>query len=207
MRKGNLFIISGPSGIGKDTVLQILLKEEKNLKLSISSITRPMRTGEVEGEKYHFISRETFEQMLQGDAFLEHNVYCGNYYGTPKQPVFDWLEAGFDVILEIDVNGAMKIMESYPECVSVFMLPPSLQVLKHRLLKRGTEDEQTVKARLTQAGKEIQMASRYDYVMVNDVLEDAVADLRAIIRANTLLKKNNLDLIDEVKKDAESFDW
>ena len=125
MNKGNLFIFSGPSGIGKDTVLNELLKAHENIRLSISSITRNMREGEVEGEKYHFISREQFEKMLENDELLEYNEYVGNYYGTPKKPVFDWLEQGYDVILEIDVNGAMKVMEKCPEAVSVFMMPTS----------------------------------------------------------------------------------
>ena len=192
MNKGNLFIFSGPSGIGKDTVLKELLKVHENIRLSISSITRNMREGEVEGEKYHFISREQFEKMLENDELLEYNEYVGNYYGTPKKPVFDWLEQGYDVILEIDVNGAMKVMEKCPEAVSVFMMPTSINVLRERLNKRGTEDKATIDKRVNQALYEIGCADKYDYVFVNDELQKAVDDLYAIIRANALLKKNKI---------------
>lgn len=204
MNKGNLFIFSGPSGIGKDTVLKELLNAHENIRLSISSITRNMREGEVEGEKYHFISREQFEKMLENDELLEYNEYVGNYYGTPKKPVFDWLEQGYDVILEIDVNGAMKVMEKCPEAVSVFMMPTSINVLRERLNKRGTEDKATIDKRVNQALYEIGCADKYDYVFVNDELSKAVDDLYAIIRANALLKNNMIDFIHEVEKNAES---
>ncbi|MBQ7129169.1 MAG: guanylate kinase, partial [Clostridia bacterium] len=144
-RKGTLFIFSAPSGAGKDTVLAEVLKQNDNLKLSISNITRGMRQGEVEGEKYNFISKEKFEQMLVNKDFLEFNEYCGNYYGTPKAPVEKWLSEGYDVILEIDVNGAFKVKNKMPEAVMIFMLPPSVYTLKSRLEKRGTENADVVK--------------------------------------------------------------
>lgn len=202
MSKGTLFIFSAPSGAGKDTVLKILLQKHNNIKLSISSITRPMREGEVEGEKYNFISREAFEKMLQNDELLEYNEYVGNYYGTPKKPVFDWLNDGYDVILEIDVNGALKVKEKCPDAIMIFMLPPSINELYARLKNRGTETDEVIERRVKQAAFEISCADKYDYIFVNNVLDDAIDDLYAIIRANALLKNNMNDTLNEVLEDA-----
>lgn len=202
MSKGTLFIFSAPSGAGKDTVLKILLQKHNNIKLSISSITRPMREGEVEGEKYNFISREAFEKMLQNDELLEYNEYVGNYYGTPKKPVFDWLNDGYDVILEIDVNGALKVKEKCPDAIMIFMLPPSIDELYARLKNRGTETDEVIERRVKQAAFEISCADKYDYIFVNNVLDDAIDDLYAIIRANALLKNNMNDTLNEVLEDA-----
>ena len=189
-QKGNLFIFSGPSGIGKDTVLKEVINSSDDIKLSISSITRDMRENEVEGEKYHFITREEFEKMIVNDEFLEYNEYCGNLYGTPKKQVVDWINEGYNVILEIDVNGAFKVKKKMPEAVMIFMLPTEFDVLRHRLEKRGTEDEEIIKKRLKQAAKEIAFATEYDYLFFNDKLENAVNDLKSIIRANALLNEN-----------------
>lgn len=205
MNKGRLFILSGPSGIGKDTVLKELLMRDDNIRLSISSVTREPRDGEVNGVKYNFISRAAFEKMLENDELLEHNEYCGNYYGTPKAPVDKWLNEGKDVILEIDVNGAEHIREKIPQAISVFMMPKSMQVLYSRLSGRNTEKPEVIKMRLKQAVKEISRADEYDYVFVNDELSKAVDDFYAIIRANALLKDNMTDIINEVLEDAESF--
>lgn len=130
MNKGRLFILSGPSGSGKDTIIKQVLEKRPQLQLSISSITRDMREGEIEGEKYHFISREEFEDLLGKDMFLEHNVFVGNYYGTPKQPVEQCLLEGKDIIVEVDVNGAAQVKEKMPEAISIFIMPPSFEVLK-----------------------------------------------------------------------------
>ncbi len=205
--KGTLFIFSAPSGAGKDTVLAEVLKQNDNLKLSISTITRDMRQGEVEGEKYNFISKEKFEEMLNNNELLEFNEYCGNYYGTPKAPVEKWLEEGHDVILEIDVNGAFKVKRKMPDAVMIFMLPPSVETLKKRLEKRGTESAEVVEKRLKQAKKEIEFASEYDYIFVNDDLDDAVTDLMAIIRANALLNENMQEHLGKVINDAKSCNW
>lgn len=207
MRKGSLFIFSGPSGIGKDTVLKEVMNSSDNIRLSISSITREMRDGEIEGEKYHFVSREEFEEMINKKELLEYNEYIGNFYGTPKAPVVDWMNKGYDVILEIDVNGAFKVKQKMPEAVMVFMLPKSIDVLRHRLEKRGTESPETIEKRLRQAAREITFAPEYDYVFFNDDLETAVSDLKSIIRANALLNENMKENYGKVIDDAKSIDW
>ena len=206
-QKGNLFIFSGPSGIGKDTVLKEVINSSDDIKLSISSITRDMRENEVEGEKYHFITREEFEKMIVNDEFLEYNEYCGNLYGTPKKQVLDWINEGYNVILEIDVNGAFKVKKKMPEAVMIFMLPTEFDVLRHRLEKRGTEDEEIIKKRLKQAAKEIAFATEYDYLFFNDKLENAVNDLKSIIRANALLNENMKQQYGKVIEDAKSINW
>lgn len=206
-KKGNLFIFSGPSGIGKDTVLKEVLNSSDDIKLSISSITRDMREGEVEGEKYHFISRDEFEEMINNKELLEYNEYVGNFYGTPKAPVEKWMNDGYNVILEIDVNGAFKVKKKMPDAIMVFMLPTSIDVLRHRLEKRGTEDEATIEKRLKQAAREITFAPEYDYVFFNDELEKAVNDFKSIIRANALLNENMKEQYRKVIDDAKSIDW
>lgn len=200
MRKGRLFILSGPSGCGKDTIMQLLFARHPEIKLSISSITRPMREGEVEGEKYHFISREEFEDLLQKDMFLEHNVFVGNYYGTPRQPVIDCIESGTDIILEVDVNGADIVRGKVPDAVSIFIMPPSISSLNERLHKRGTETEETIVKRITQAENEIKRADKYDYIVINDNLEKAVDDVISIITSDRLRFERNTNIINEVLK-------
>ncbi len=202
--KGQLFILSGPSGSGKDTVLKLLLQQDPNLFLSISSITRDMRQGEVAGEKYNFITRAEFEEMLQNDMLLEHNVYLGNYYGTPRLPVEQNLAKGKDVILEIDVNGANKVRNVLPQAVSVFIMPPSFAVLKQRLVGRGTEEPAVIEKRLAQAIEEIRQAYTYDYIVVNDVLDRAVQDLQSVIAGERCKINRKKHIIDEVLKDVES---
>lgn len=197
MKKGTLFVVSGPSGCGKGTILAEILKNP-NIYYSVSATTRGMRPGEVDGVNYHFFTREQFEQLVQEDGVLEYAEYCHNYYGTLRKPVEEHLNAGQDVILEIEVVGAMKIREKCPEAVFVFILPPSLTELERRLHKRGTETEEVVQNRVAQAEREIRCAESYDYVVVNGALEDAVQDLDAIIRAESCKRKKNQYKIDEV---------
>lgn len=198
MSKGKLFIISGPSGSGKDTVLANLFEKHPEIKLSISSITRPMRMGEIEGQKYHFISREEFESMIENDQLLEHNVFVGNYYGTPKQPVIDCINSGHDMILEIDVNGAKQIREKMPDAVSIFIMPPSYRELERRLIGRGTDAMEIIEKRLSSALGEIARAGEYDYVVTNDVVDDCVDDILHIILAQRLTSARQTNLIEEV---------
>ncbi|MCD7731153.1 MAG: guanylate kinase [Oscillospiraceae bacterium] len=197
MSKGVLFIVSAPSGCGKGTILAEILKSG-NIYYSISATTRSPRPGEVNGVNYHFISKEEFEELIENNGVLEYASYCDNYYGTPRKPVEDMLNEGKHVILEIEVQGALKVMQKCPDAVSVFILPPSMKELERRLRKRGTEDNDVIKKRLSQAEDEIKYAENYDYIMVNCELEKAVNDLAAIIRAEELKKENTINLIDEV---------
>lgn len=201
MSKGTLFIVSGPSGCGKGTVLAEIIKQD-NIYYSVSATTRAPRPGEVDGVNYHFLSKDEFEKLIENGGVLEYASYCGNYYGTPKKPVEDMLAEGKNVILEIEVQGALKVMEKCPEAVSVFILPPSLKELRRRLHKRGTETEEVIEKRIGEAAGEISKAVNYDYVMINGELEIAVSDLLSIINSQKLKKENSEYLIDEVLKNA-----
>lgn len=198
MSKGRLFIISGPSGSGKDTVLKGIFKRCPDIKFSISSITRPMREGEVEGDKYNFVSREKFEEMLKNDMLLEHNVFVGNYYGTPKAPVMDCIKNGSDMIIEVDVNGANQIRKKMPEAVSIFIMPPSLEELRARLSGRGTETQEVIDKRIYEALREIESAVLYDFIIVNDDLEKAVDDVISVMTVDRFKTDRNLHLINKV---------
>ncbi len=204
MNKGGIFIISGPSGSGKDTLLVELFKKCPNIKFSISSITRPMREGEVEGEKYNFITRQKFEEMIRNDMLLEYNVYADNYYGTPKAPVIDAAQKGYDMMIEVDVNGASNIRKKLPEAVSIFIMPPSYQELRRRLSGRGTETEEVIDKRMKIALSEIERAVEYDYIVVNDDLFTAVDDIISVITNSRLILNRQKHIIDEVLKNAKS---
>lgn len=201
MSKGTLFIVSGPSGCGKGTILAEILKQD-NVYYSVSATTRTPRPGEINGVNYHFLSKDEFEKLIENGGMLEYANYCGNYYGTPKKPVEDMLAEGKNVILEIEVQGALKVMEKCPEAVSVFILPPSLKELRRRLHKRGTETEEVIEKRIGEAAGEIRKAVNYDYVMINGELEIAVSDLLSIINSQKLKKENSEYLIDEVLENA-----
>lgn len=198
MNKGGVFIISGPSGSGKDTVLAELFRNRPDLLFSISSVTRPMRSGEKEGDKYNFISREKFEYMIENDMLLEHNVFVGNYYGTPREPVERAVAEGKDIIIEVDVNGAAQIRKKLPEAVSIFIMPPSFQELKRRLRGRGTESEELIEKRLNSALGEIKRASEYDYIIVNDNITAAADDILSVILSSSFKTDRQKNIIDEV---------
>ena len=198
MNKGSLIIISGPSGSGKDTVLKKLFEKMPELEFSISSVSREMRKGEVQGEKYNFISREEFEKMIAEDALLEYNVYCGNYYGTPKAPVERCIASGGEIILEVDVNGAANVRKNCPDNFSVFIAPPSFTVLRDRLVNRGTETADVIEKRLDQAKNELDRAKEYDYIVVNDDLEMAVEELKNIILSERHKIARNGDILENL---------
>ncbi|MBO5199727.1 MAG: guanylate kinase [Clostridia bacterium] len=200
MSNGRLLIVSGPSGSGKDTILKKVFERVPEVKFSISSITRPMRPGEVEGKKYNFVSREYFEEMIKNDLLLEYNNYVGNYYGTPRGPVDEVIKNGGEIIIEVDVNGARNIKNKVADAVSVFIMPPSFEVLKARLTGRGTDNEEVIKQRLDAALAEIACAEQYDYIVVNDNLEEAVEDFITIIKTDRLSVKRQKYLINEVLK-------
>lgn len=184
IKQGTLFVISGPSGCGKGTVLEQVL-QNPNLFYSVSATTREMRPGEQDGVQYYFMSQSDFEQLIQEDGVLEYAQYCDHYYGTPRKPVEEHLARGHDVILEIEVEGAKQIRKKCPEAVLLFLMPPSLSTLEHRLKKRGTESQEVIDQRIAQATREIQQANLYDYIVVNDALEQAIEDVNAIIRAES----------------------
>ena len=198
MNKGRVYIISGPSGSGKDSVMKKIFEKQPDIAFSISSITRDMRPGEVEGEKYNFISRERFEQMIKNDELLEHNVFVGNYYGTPKAPVINCIENGKDMLIEVDVNGAEQIRGKMPEAVSIFIMPPSLEVLKKRLTGRGTDSAEVIEKRLNEALREIASAKDYDYIVVNDDLETAADDFVKIMSVDKFKTDRNFELINKI---------
>lgn len=186
MSKGLLLVVSAPSAGGKGTILKELFQRNENLRMSVSATTRQPRAGEEHGKHYYFINCEEFQQLIDSGKMLEYAEYVGNLYGTPKGPVDQWLGEGYDVVLEIEVQGGAQIKKIVPDCVSVFITPPSLEVLEKRLRGRGTEEEGTILKRLATARQELTQAGNYDYVVVNDRLEDAVDDMLAILRSEKL---------------------
>lgn len=204
MNKGGVFVVAGPSGSGKDTLFKELFKRKPEIKFSISSITRPMRVGEVEGEKYNFITREKFLNMLENDELLEYNEYIGNYYGTPKAPVIAAIEKGDDILIEVDVNGAKEICQKLPEAITVFIMPPSYKELKRRLSGRGTETQDLIDKRMKEALNEIARATEFDYIVVNDNIETAVDDIIEVISSSRLTLKRQKNLINGVLSNVES---
>ena len=193
---GMLLVISGPSGVGKGTVCKELLKDCPQLKLSISVTTRNPRQGEEEGVHYFFRTREQFQQMIQENALLEYaNVYGEDYYGTPKDYVHEQLANGNDVVLEIDVAGALQVKKNFPKAVLVFIAPPSVYELERRLRLRGTEEEETVQERLRIAQEELKKIGNYDYVVVNDFVARAKNKVKTILAAERCRTENNIDII------------
>ena len=197
MPRGNLFVYSGPSGVGKGTLLKPLI-DEGVITLSVSATTRAPRPGETDGVEYHFVSKEEFEHMIQNGEMLEYANYSGNYYGTPKRFVEQQLESGKNVILEIEVQGAMQVHKIVPEAVMIFVVPPSLKDLRERLEGRGTESPEAIEKRLAAAAGEIGLAEEYDFVIVNDERSKAIEQLAAIIKSGGCITRLNQKKIEEV---------
>lgn len=195
MRRGKTFIISGPSGVGKSTVLHALM-EKRNLYFSVSATTRDPRPGEENGVHYHFLDRDTFQEWIDKDEFLEHAEYVGNCYGTPKRYVDAAMDEGKDVILDIEVQGAEQICAKRPETVRIFIAPPSWSELERRLTERGTDPADRIQKRLTRAREEFKTASSYDYFVINDTVEHAAAELDAIMTAEHCRPQERIALID-----------
>ena len=196
MRHGNLFVVSGPSGTGKGTLIARLLEEVPDAWLSVSATTRRPRPGEEEGVSYYFLTKEEFLSLAEEGGFLEWAEYSGNCYGTPRASVEREMAAGRQVILEIEVQGALQVREKMPEANLVFIEPPSLEELERRLRGRGTETEEKIQKRLHNARQEVKYLPRYDYCIVNDDLDEAWRELRGIVRAERLSTKRFLPELD-----------
>jgi len=195
MKKGKTFIVSGPSGAGKSTVLQQLLDKREDLYFSISATTRLPREGEKDGIHYHFLDVGTFQQWIAEDQFLEYAEYVGSFYGTPKRFVDEAMEQGRDVILDIEIQGALQIAAKRPETVRIFIAPPSWTELERRLSSRGTDSQEKIQERLVRAKVEFQTAHTYDYFVVNDSVENAVRELEAIITAEHCRPGERMEII------------
>ena len=198
MGKGLLLVVSGPSGVGKGTVLKKVFEERDDIYFSVSATTREKREGEKNGVNYHFMTEEEFLKIKANDGFLESACFCGNYYGTLEEEVFKRIDKGINVVLEIEVQGAMQIRRKHPEGVFVYILPPSYKELSERLLNRGTEDAEKVRKRLETAKWELKQIDKYNYLVINDTAEKAADRINAIIEAEHLRTPRVYDSIREM---------
>lgn len=197
MRKGKTFIICGPSGVGKGTVVARLMATDPNIYFSVSATTRAPRPGEEDGVHYHFLTREKFQQWVDEDAFLEHAEFVGNCYGTPKFYVDQAMERGRDVILDIEIQGAAQVHSKRPDAVRIYVAPPSWEELEHRLISRGTEDMDKVRSRLARGKEEFAAAKEFDYFVINDTVDRAVEEISAIMLAEHCRPDERISMIDK----------
>lgn len=202
---GILAIISGFSGVGKGTLVKKLLENYDNYALSISATTRQMRVGEKDGESYFFLTKEEFENRIEKNDFLEYANYVGNYYGTPKSYVVEQLKQGKDVLLEIEIQGAMQVKKLMPEALTIFVMPPSADTLKDRLVGRGTEKKEVIEARLGRAVEESQGIENYDYILVNDDLEESTKRLNELISLAHDASFRNYNFINKIREELKVF--
>ena len=196
--RGQLIVLSGPSGVGKSTVIAELLGERKDIYFSVSFTTRSPRVGEADGVNYNFVSREEFERMIAADELLAYAQYVGNYYGTSLKVIQDKLAAGVDVLLDIDVQGAAKVRSKCPEAVLIFIIPPSFEELSRRLHGRATDNEDVIAGRLQKAREEYQQIPNFDYLVVNDKVSTAAAEIISILTAEDCRTRNRLSLVEGV---------
>ena len=203
--RGLLVVVSGFSGVGKGTLVKKLVTECDNYALSVSMTTRKPREGEIDGVSYFFVDHDTFEQTIAQDGLVEYASYVGNYYGTPKAYVEEQLEAGKDVILEIEIQGALKVKEKFPDTLLLFVTPPSAEELKNRLIGRGTETMDVIESRLARAVEEAEGIESYDYLVVNDVLEDCVEEVHQIIQNEHYRVNRNESAIQEMRNELKAF--
>ena len=206
MDRGILVVVSGFSGAGKGTIMKRITEKYDNYALSVSATTREPREGEVEGKSYFFVRKERFEEMIDEDELLEYAKYVEHYYGTPRKFVEDCLNQGKDVILEIEIQGALKIKKRYPESLLVFLAPPSAEELRKRLMGRKTEDEETIHKRLCRAIVEAEGVEAYDYILVNENVDTCTEKLHNLIRASHDRVEAHLDLIEEIRKDLRRIE-
>lgn len=204
-QKGILMVLSGFSGAGKGTLVKRLIQKYDNYALSVSMTTREPREGEREGVEYFFTTRERFEETIVQNGLVEYALYCGNYYGTPKAYVEEQLAGGKNVILEIEIQGALKIKKKFPESLLVFVTPPSAEELKRRLEGRGTEEPEVIARRLARASEESEGIEAYDYIVVNDKLEECVEELHHLVEASRRAPVRSQELIREIREELKSF--
>ena len=204
--KGIIVVISGFSGTGKGTLMKELIKRYDDYELSVSATTRNPREGEADGIEYHFISDEAFEKMIEKDGLIEHAGYCKHYYGTPKKFVEDKINEGKDVILEIEIQGALQIKKKFPNALLLFVMPPSADELKKRLVGRGTETVEVINERLHRAKEESEGIENYDYILVNDNLDTCVVEMDSCIRAAHLAPRRNAEFIDDIRNQLKKFE-
>ena len=204
-RKGILLVVSGFSGAGKGTLMKELVGRYEQYALSVSATTRSPREGEVDGREYFFRTREEFEQMIAEDALIEHACYVGNYYGTPKAYVEEQLSKGKDVILEIEIQGALQIKKRFPDTLLLFVSTPDADTLKNRLVGRGTESMEVVESRLSRAAEEAEGIEQYDYFIINDDLDACVTQVHQIIQGEHSRVSRNLELINSIRNDISKF--
>ena len=203
--KGLLIVISGFSGVGKGTLVKKLVDSYDNYALSVSMTTRAPRDGEKDGVSYFFVEKETFEETIANDGLIEYASYVGNYYGTPRAWVEEQLDSGRDVVLEIEVQGALKVKEKFPEALLLFLLPPSAQELKHRLEKRGTETAEVIEQRLKRAREEAEYIGRYDFIEVNDDLDACMGRINGIVAAAHGWPSLNTETINTLKEELDAL--